>query len=301
MGQGEKGEFLLKPTALACGLLFLAAFVAAISVSSLLGQQASSSSRPSFEVASVKPDPKRSDYIGTNIDMGMVGTHYMATGVTASDLIQFAYNVKGFQVLGGPKWIDVDKYYVDGKVDDSSYAAWQKVPRGLQNEEMFRQMFQSLLAQRFKLEIAQKTKQLSGFALVVTQHGPKINASTVVADVGSSAPQGSHITGGKNHVVIAIENDLSIDAFASVLSGLPEFAGHQVWNRTGLGGNYSFTLRWTRQPLGAGDEQASAASVDPFAPSIWTAVQDQLGLKFENRKGPVNCIVISRIEEPTEN
>lgn len=252
----------------------------------------------SFEVASIKPDPDSSHYIGTNIDMEQVGNRYVATGVTARDLIGYAYGVKKFQTEGGPSWIDSAKYAIDAKIDDQSFAIWQGQSHDEQ-EKTLEWMFQSLLADRFRLQAHHATRELPVYALVVAKNGAKLISSaqenSPIGNANQAAPTrpGSSIH-GQNRVMTAVETDMPMSAFANVLSGLLE--GRRVIDQTGLAGNYTFTMRWTD-----GDEASDAVPADPSAPSIWTAVQEQLGLKLESTKGPVDTIVIDHIEEPSPN
>lgn len=124
---------------------------------------------PSFDVASIKPN-----HSGTNDSStrGAAG-RYTAINHSIQSLIEFAYSVQGFQLLGGPSWINSDKYDVDAKVDDSRIEELQKLPRREQDEQL-RLMLQSLLADRFKLKVSRATKELPVLALVIAKDGPKL-------------------------------------------------------------------------------------------------------------------------------
>ena len=265
--------------------------------------QSSGEPLPSFEVASIKPDPIAADYQGTHIHMNMVGNHYIATGLTAKYLIQFAYGVNDSQISGGPSWTTSDKYAIDAKIDDGRYAEWQKLPPGQKTEDEFKLMFQSLLASRFHLKISRQTKEEPLYALVVAKGGPKFGVSQqTFPDVQRGASetdllksQGSHIFSDGNEPITAVENGVSMKAFANTLARRPELEGRLVLDKTGLNDKYTFTLRWAREL--AGGEDTNTAD----GPSLWTALEEQLGLKLESTKGPVDTIVIDSIEKPTPN
>src|SRR5690242_651692 len=90
--------------------------------------QADIGSLPSFEVVSIKPDTNADDYRGTHSHLNLVGSRYIGTGLTAKNLIEFAYGIEDFELAGGPSWIDSDKYNIDAKIDDATFGAWQKLP-----------------------------------------------------------------------------------------------------------------------------------------------------------------------------
>jgi bla regulator protein blaR1 len=279
-----------------------AAMTLSLTTPSSMDAQATGAALPAFEVASIKTDPVSSDYVGTNIDMHLVGSHYIATGVTAKYLVQFAYNVEEFQLSGGPSWINSDKYDIDAKVEDSLLAEWQKLPASQrdQQEEQIKLMFQSLLADRFHLQVSHEKKELPIYALVAAKNGPKFR----LAKDAPETPEGpgSHVSSNNGGPFVAIENDIPISAFVKIIERQPELGGRLVLDETGLKDRYSFTLKWTRQRMTAnGGQETGSPPADPSAPSVWTALQEQLGLRLESTKGPVDTIVIDHIEEPSPN
>lgn len=246
----------------------------------------------SFEVISIKADP--ANLPGTNIDLDLVGQEYIGTGLTAKYLVELAYAVKEPQIAGGASWINSTKYLLNAKIDDATFAAIQKLPRD-QRRLQEQLLFQSLLADRFRLKISHATREGPVFALVVVKSGPKI---ALTKDPSEQSGNNSH---GHNGVNTAVETNEPMGAFAAFLSTQREFGGRLVLDRTGLKGRYDFTLKWTTQ-LNAdpGDASASAGS-DSAGPSIWTALREQLGLRLESATGPVDIVVIDHIEQPSPN
>jgi uncharacterized protein (TIGR03435 family) len=160
-------------------------------------------------------------------------------------------------------------------------------------------MVQSLLAERFELKVSQSSKELPIYALVVTKNGLKLSQT---ADPQPGPGAGTRSTTRLQPGELTARG-MPMSALAERLS---REVGRQVVDKTGLQGGYDFTLHWTPElqtrPLGAGDgSQGPATSPDATGPSIFTAIQEQLGLKLESQKGPVGTIVIDRIEKPSAN
>ena len=262
---------------------------------------------PSFEVASIKPNRSGDLRMMISYDAGK----FKATGVTTKFVMARAYDVKDFQISGGPSWIDSDRYDIDAKAEDAVIEKMRKLPRD-QARKQSGMMLQSLLAERFGLQVSHGTKELPVFALVVAKNGPKLHE----AKAGDPYPNGikgpdGRPAGGpgmmRMHPGQLTGQALPTAFLAEVLS---QQLGRQVLDQTGLKGNYDFTLEWTPElsrpgmPLGpeggrpGGD---SAPPPDSSGPSIFTAIQEQLGLKLESTKGPVDVIVIEHIERPSEN
>jgi uncharacterized protein (TIGR03435 family) len=268
--------------------------------------QTTSAPLPSFEVASIKPN--RSGENRTNI-MFPSG-RFATTNAGIKRLIAFAYNVRDFQVSGGPSWADSEKYDIDAKVEDSLAGSLEKLPIEQQADQI-RLMVQSLLADRFKLRVSHTTKVLPVYALVIAKRGPKLKE----AKPGDTYPNGIKGPDGvarPGMMRMIGRSDLtgqgvSMEILARQLAFL---LGLTVLDQTGLKGNYDFALQWTPEQKtavmfkGAEDGNpgpANAPPVDSSGPSLFTAIQEQLGLKLESTKGPVDIIVIDHIERPSEN
>lgn len=271
------------------------------------------SQRPSFEVASIKPN-KAAD--GRVMIMNRPGGRFSATGISVKMLMGFAYNVKDDQISGATGWMDTDHFDIEAKEEAPAANAPKLSPQD--QMEQRRLMLQSLLADRFKLTLRHESKDLPVYVLVVAKSGPKMKESpdppgdpamTAPLPPGGPPPPGGptprgmiQMQGGGNLVV----NGIEIREFANVLS---RQLGRIVIDKTGLGGKYEFTLKWTpdeRQGQmfkGAGDGGAPRDTAPPpeAGPSIFTALQDQLGLKLESQKAPVDVLVIEHIERPSAN
>lgn len=243
----------------------------------------------SFEVSSIKPN--KSDDMRVMLRITPDGLS--AIGVPAKFLIEFAYNIKDFQVSGGPGWIDSEKYDIDAKMDESNIEAIKKMPRD-QAVEQRRLMLQSLLADRFKLKVTHSSKELPVYALVVAKSGPKLSQAADTSAPAGAGPKGQlRFTPGE-----LTGTGISISGLANQLS---RELGRNVVDKTGLTGNYDFTLRWTPEQPAAPGAAGDAPPPDSSGPSIFTAIQEQLGLKLESQKGPVELLIIDSIERPSEN
>lgn len=265
----------------------------------LLGNaQSSSSARAAFEVASIKPNKSGGE---TYLRPTVRGT-LNARNVSLRALIQSAYEVDEWQMAGGPAWIDSDKYDVEAKGPQKE---------GYTSFEDLQQMMQALLADRFQLKTHREKKELPMFALVVTKGGPKLvaasgaNCFTVtlttksVADMGG-LPQCGSLAGRRGELTGMKVTTSTISMY------LAHVLRSEVSDETGLDGHeFDIRLRWVPDDIsGPSPESADtppAAQFDTSGPSIFTAIQEQLGLKLESRKGPVEVLVIDHIERPSEN
>lgn len=253
---------------------------------------------PTFEVATVKPGSNGS----AGVNFGILPDRFSATNATAKELIEFAYNVKtDGGIEGGPKWMDSEKFDVDAKISDAEMAAMQKLPPSRRFDQ-YRLMMQSLLAERFGLITSTRTRELPVYALVVAKNGPKL---TQVKPGEQHMPQ---LWGGSRGDMRA--TSVSMPLFADWISGGEDTDGRAVIDRTGLTGSYNFTLKWTRIAHGANaidgtatnQPATSAIAIEQGGSSFFTALQEQLGLKLESTKGPVQVLVIDHIDEqPTAN
>jgi uncharacterized protein (TIGR03435 family) len=250
-----------------------------------------------FEVASIKPAAQ--DARGTMIRM-MPGGALTVTNATLRLLVTVAYDVRDFQISGGPGWVGSERYDVNAKAESSaSSESVPEDPRNMTdaqrktNQEQMRQRLQALLADRFQLTIHRETKEAPVYALVVAKNGPKLQESK---EGGPRLMMGRGQLNGQGALM---------EMLANVLSGQ---LGRPVLDKTGLQGKYDFKLEFTPDPgqgaepfggLGPGPD--APPPPDPNGPSIFAAIQEQLGLRLESTKGPVEMIVIDRVEKSSEN
>jgi uncharacterized protein (TIGR03435 family) len=269
----------------------------AISVAS---SQTAAPGRLTFEVASVKPAKSASGRFTMNGGPGTSDPGRMSyTNIMLRRVLLSAYEVRNYQI-SGPDWLDSLRFDLTAKVPDGA------------TKEQFQSMLRNLLETRFKMAIHRESKELPIYALLVSKNGPKVKAT--VEDGGSArrppeeqlamiqpgegrdgfpalslrAPGLVSETRNGRARVTAKETPLS--KFADLLSGQ---LGRPVVDMTGLAGNYSFVVYFT--PEGPNPDGGSD-------PSIFGALQEQLGLRLEARKGPVELLVIDHAEKvPTEN
>ena len=163
-------------------------------------------------------------------------------------------------------------------------------------------MLQTLLADRFKLTTHRTTKELPIYSLVVAKGGSKLheaNSGEIKGPDGRPEPPGSSLIGFRSGELTG--QNLEMDQLARLLT---EQTGRTVVDNTGLKGNYDLTLNWTPDQIApnglAGGGPDSSTSSEP-GPSIFTAIQEQLGLKLQSQKGPVEILVIDHVERPSEN
>ncbi len=225
-----------------------------------------------FEVASVRPNTAN-DRIVT-IDLGP-GGRFAARGYTLKLLIQRAYGVMGWNISGGPGWLDTDRYDISAKA----------IVAGNLTEARLRPMLQALLADRFKLRLHESSKEMAGYALVVARGGPKLKAA---AD-GEEHPDTFRL----NSAGLKGQGISMVD-FARYVGGK---VGVVAVDRTGLKGVYDFDVQWP-QPT---DQDTSADPRDAMRQAVFGAVEDQLGLKFAAQKIPVRMLMIDSAEKASAN
>ncbi|HKE22522.1 MAG TPA: TIGR03435 family protein [Bryobacteraceae bacterium] len=238
-------------------------------VTAVLAAQAQTAETPSFEVASVKltqhgrgPD----GWSHSSLDLPSPG-NLTATNESLQGLIQFAYKVQEYEIAG-PDWLNSDA---------ASYDILAKAP-GATHDQM-RAMMQTLLAERFKLAVHKEARTLSGYDLVVLKNGPRQLQASPDGTRGGTRSIGGQVTA--THV--------SMGEFAHNLS---RWLHEPVFDKTVVAGNFDFKL----------DYEPDLSQETDTKPSIFTALQQQLGLKLEPAKVPVEMIVVDRAERvPAEN
>jgi uncharacterized protein (TIGR03435 family) len=216
------------------------------------------STHPEFDAASIKPNKSGARAGGVRAMPGRI----VGSNATAKMLLQEAFNVKSYQVSGGPGWIESDRFDIEAKAE------------GGVTEDQLRPMLQRLLAERFKLVVHRETKEMQVSALMVAKSGFKPHELKPGDPLPVPPPPPKEGAGGFIFVPGAI-SDLA--AILSTPVGMP------VLDKTGLQGKYLFNIAWAQ------DED------------MVTAVLEQLGLKFESQKSPIELLVIDRLEKPDEN
>jgi uncharacterized protein (TIGR03435 family) len=254
---------------------------------------------PTFDVVSVKLNKSGDGRMRTMFKPD----GYSATNVSLKLLIQMAYGIRQDLISGGPDWVESEGYDFDAKVAGADLEEWKKLTPKQRGS-----MLQSVLQDRFKLKVHTETKQLPVFELVVAKGGPKLKEATpgdTYAN-GIKGPDGVS-RGGMMRMGRGQVTGQALP-MTSVVNMLAQQLHRTVIDKTGLTGKYDLELNWTPEegegmgpPPPAGGPQHADPSSDSSGPSIFTAVQEQLGLKLQSAKGPVETLVIDNVEKPSEN
>jgi uncharacterized protein (TIGR03435 family) len=256
-----------------------------------------------FDVASVRPTANAD---GRALLQATPGRLIM-TNLALRRLILIAYGVQDYQLVGVPAWIDSAHYDIQAKADGNPSVQQMEGP-----------MLQVLLEERFKLALHRETQQLPVFELSVGKSGAKLQPSkegSCTPYSVDSPPPATTTTGeprpnfcgfrrpaadglnqtleGTAVTMVALATNLS-RSYTSVL-------GRNVIDRTGLTGTFDIHLKWAFDPLNGPRAGSDATPPDLAGPSIFTALQEQLGLKLESTKGPVEVLVLDHVEKPSDN
>jgi len=264
-----------------------------------------------FEVASVKTNKSGDNRIGIGF---APGGRFRATNVPLRELISAAYGtpqpLAAFQITGGPKWIESDRFDIVAKAPGDP----QPGPNGPPSAMFV--MLRNLLAERFQLTVHRETKESPIYALVLARAdgklGPQLRpaatdcAALMAAARGRGAPPPPPAPGERMPCGMRMfPGNLSggSSSMAQLTNVLARFVNRTVVDKTGLSGTYDLDLQWTpdQVPQGRGDPPPGLPAIDPNGPSIFTAVQEQLGLKLDSTRGAVDVLVIDRAEHPTED
>jgi uncharacterized protein (TIGR03435 family) len=235
-------------------------------------------------------------------------------------LIRNAYQLQDFQMVGGPGWISEDRFDVIAKAEgDGDANPFRPTKPGETSRGQL--MLRALLAERFKLAVHNENRELPIYALVLARNdgklGPQLKKSAIdcLANPGPGSrpqapqpgqppppPPGPGSMGGACGIRIA-PGSMSVGGspMAQFAGSLAMWVGRIVVDKTGLEGAYDFTLTWTPDQMPQRPPGAPDMPIDPNGPSIFTAVQEQLGLKLDSQKGPVSVLVIDHVEHPVED
>jgi uncharacterized protein (TIGR03435 family) len=238
---------------------------------------------PEFEVATIKPSRPEGRFSLLLNRSGMLNT----TNTSLSDLLKFAYDLHPRQIVGGPPWLESEKFDVTGKPDTP----------GMPTVNQLKLMIQKLLADRFALTFHREQKELSAYAITVAKGGLKIAKEETnpipVPGFGGPPQRGFNV------------RNATIAEFANVMQA--QFMDQPVVDQTGLGTQrYNFVLKWTPDPsqrsIGGGPEPNAPPAPDVDAPpDLFTAFQQQLGLRMQTTKALIEVLVIEKVEKPSAN
>jgi uncharacterized protein (TIGR03435 family) len=236
---------------------------------------------PSFDVATIKPS--KPDTIGPGFRIR--GRQFATIATTVDDLVSWAYGLHAKQLVGGPEWLATERFDIEAKPDGE----------GAPSQDQWKLMVKKLLAERFHLTTHDEKRELSVYALSVAKTGPKLTKSegdpNTLGGVGFRAP--GNFTA----------SNATMADFAGAMQAVA--LDRPVIDRTGLTGRWSFSLKWTPD-----DSQFRALPSRAFPPPpegetapppLFPAIQEQIGLKLEAVKAPVNVMVVDKVEKPSEN
>ena len=244
--------------------------------------------KPQFEVATVRPN--KSGEQGASLGP-RPGGRLIGTNQTVRNLIRNAFNVQPYQLIGGPDWMDSDRFDIQAKAADTDIDE-----KGMMPYQQFVLRLQSLLEDRFKMVTHWETRELPVYALVLAtpgKLGPKLKAHTgdcnrppgSAPPAPGSAPVNCGTRTNINGTVGKVTGSgITMATFARNLSG---GSGRYIIDKTGLEGAYDLELEFTPEQ-----------SPDTTGASLFTAMQEQLGLKLDSQRAPVEVIVIDRVERP---
>jgi uncharacterized protein (TIGR03435 family) len=255
-----------------------------------------------FEVASVKPSTDASgkvrvgDQIWTSAGLNFKpGGTFEAINATLGSIIRLAYGLREFQTVGGPAWIDSDRFDIQARGPQN--APESEAPRRLQ----------ALLADRFALKVHKETRDLPIYALVLARArgslGPRLRQSPVASTGVMGGRCEPPLLPGPTSMRLC-----GVTMAQLAANMLPMYAGRTVVDRTGLAGGFDLALSFDNRSVPgvgpAGGLPASPPAAEPAATdavSIFTALEEQLGLKLEPQTGPAEVLVIDHVERPTPN
>jgi uncharacterized protein (TIGR03435 family) len=308
----RKLDFSRKPLLITAGLAALALPILSGIVNATQSQaesqvQSTPAARRVYDVASIKPNKSPDDRTKLMYSPdGLTGTN-----VTGQMLLRLAYGVQDNQISGAPTWFNSESYNLEAKMDSSMADELRKMSED-QRKVGRQQMLQALLADRFKLTLHRETKDLPVYALVIAKNGPKLQKAKP-GDTYTDGFKGiDGLPSGPHQMILRGRGELKAQAqpLSALARALSLALGRPVVDKTGLAGSYDITLEWTPDEIRSGSMKDLAGGQQPAdstpaseasSPSIFTAIQEQLGLKLESQKGSAEVLVIDHVEKPSEN
>jgi uncharacterized protein (TIGR03435 family) len=247
---------------------------------------------PHFEVASIKPNPPGG--VSTGMVRFLPGGRLSAQQVLLRFFIQNAYDLRPFQILGAPDWINSAGYDIEAKAEGDS------------NPDQMRLMMQKLLEDRFKMKAHRETKEMPVYELAAAKGGLKLpepkeeNCTSPDTDgPGAAVPCGrAMVRIGRMGGVQIQGGKIGIGELIRILANL---MGRIVIDKTGFTGVFDAHLEFGLDDALAGLPHPPGPREETSMPSVFVAIQEQLGLKLESAKGPVEVLVIDHVEKPSAN
>jgi uncharacterized protein (TIGR03435 family) len=247
---------------------------------------AAQSPKFAFEAASVKPNVSRSFPVGPE---ARPGGAFVATNITLESNVRFAYNIRAYQLVGGPDWMRTERFDIDARAGRDA------------SPEEIRRMVQALLEDRFQLVIRREQREMPTYALLPARSDQRLGSNLRQSAADCVRPDGRGDTLEERRTVNGgVETRRTCTLMAALVSSLSDAVQAPVDDRTGLAGRWDYELSFTGERRRNVD--AATAARDPNdAPALFTAVQEQLGLKLEAGRGRVDVVVIESAARPAEN
>jgi uncharacterized protein (TIGR03435 family) len=235
---------------------------------------------PSFEVATIKPS--KPDQQGSGITLQ--GVRLKTVNTSLAELIKFAYNVQDKQIIGAPAWVDTDKFDIDAQPDTP----------GTPDKDQVAKMIQKMLTDRYQLKFHRDSKELSAYVLSVAKNGPKMR---------KSEPGAGNLPGlGFRQLGVLTVNNATMQDFCELMQSY--VLDRPVVDHTDLAGRWNFLLKWTpdqSQFGGMGVKVPPPTDAADAPPPLFTAIQEQVGLRLEAEKAQVGVLEIDHVERPSGN
>jgi uncharacterized protein (TIGR03435 family) len=260
---------------------FLIAAIPLLVVQSCLAQSVppmAADAKPGFEVATIKPSQPEEQRA-----VMVVGSRLATKATSLVDLMMFAYGVHPSQIAEGPDWMTAEKFDV---------VVQPNMP-GRPNTAQMHSIVQQLLADRFKLAFHHAQRELPVYRIVAAKGGPKLTPTTKEGQATNTAAVG--IAAG----LMTVRN-ATLSEFASLMQRYVRL-DRPIVDRTGIAGKFDYKLSWTPDSSQFDGNPPGPARSDENAPSLYTAIQEQLGLKLEAAREPTDVLIIDRVERPSEN
>ncbi len=258
-------------------LMFSSAFMTAQAPGVAAGFQKeapmAADANPSFEFAKIHPSDPNDPRAAQGWSFDSEGHRIECKQATLLDILSVVYEIQPRQAVGGPAWLNKDRYDISGVPD---------VP-GEPNPHQLREMYKRLLAERFHLVLHRETREMPIYAVTIAKGGPLLTPTK------PGEPVNAGNSGDSTQRTLRFTN-MSMKEFTNNMN---IYEDRPVVDRTGLAGRYDFILKWTYELSAEGQPGAP--------PSLFTAMREQLGLKMDAVKGPAEVIVIDHLERPSEN
>jgi uncharacterized protein (TIGR03435 family) len=289
-----------------CRNILLGAVAAAVAISLCVGETRAQTVTPAYDVVSIKP-AKSGGAAGSGLFGN--GIEYTADGLRANatvmSLIQSAYGVDADRISGAQGWITSEKFSIDAQMESSLADEINKLST-VERDSVRQRMLQALLADRFKLTVRKESKELPVYELAIAKSGLKIQEARP-GDTYADGIKGGNGKGLGGDLMVGFGTTGNVRAqgieIGTFVQGLSRYLKRPVVDKTGLTGRYDFTLHYApdAKPTAPGGGTSDDVASDPAGPSLFTAIQEQLGLKLEAKKDPLATVVIEHVERPSGN